>query len=280
MSTFTRCSSTPSAETLVNAPGSTLRTRPCSTPGPPQRSMRTGAPGRACRASVVSSGATTSRRVVSPSSSSGAPSATRPSLACATRSTRPEMGARTSKAPGAVALALAALAERAVLAVRGAPEALALALAAPERVAEGAGATALAGRRTSSSAARAWAASKRAACWSCCAAAASAWATRTARRCSSSRVGATKPCCAKGSLRRRSLCAWASAAWLRSRRAPAACTRAWAASTRACCSRRLRSSKSAGSAGVSRASTSPACTASPSRNAMRSSRPASGAETL
>ena len=43
----TRCSSTPSAETLVNAAGSTSRTRPSSVPTPPQRSMRTGLPGAA-----------------------------------------------------------------------------------------------------------------------------------------------------------------------------------------------------------------------------------------
>ena len=45
ISTRTRCSSTPSAETLVNAAGSTRRTRPSSGPSPPQRSIRTGAAG-------------------------------------------------------------------------------------------------------------------------------------------------------------------------------------------------------------------------------------------
>ena len=44
ISTLTRCSSMPSADTLVNAAGSTRRTRP-STGGPPQRSITTRRPG-------------------------------------------------------------------------------------------------------------------------------------------------------------------------------------------------------------------------------------------
>jgi hypothetical protein len=89
MSTLTRCSSTPSADTLVKAAGSTRRTRPCSTTGPPQRSMRTALPGGACSASVVSSSATTSSRDTSPISISGVPSATVASLVTCTFSTRP-----------------------------------------------------------------------------------------------------------------------------------------------------------------------------------------------
>ena len=241
MSTFTRCSSTPRADTLVNAAGSTLRTRPCSTPGPPQRSMRTGLPARTCKASVDKSGATTSSCVVSPSSTSTAPSATAPSLACATRSTRPDTGARTSntRAPSA-----------------------------------------LPGRCTTSSAARACARSARAARWSCCATSTSLRASSTVRRSASRRAGATKPCCANCSVRRASPSACSSAVRLRAVRTSARCTPACAASTRACCSRRLRASSKVGKAGVMRANTSPACTESPSRRSMRNRRPANGAETL
>ncbi len=52
-----------------------------------------------------------------------------------------------------------------------------------------------------------------------------------------------------------------------------------APSTRACNSRRVRSSSMPGSAGVSVATTVPAATVSPSRSVMRDSCPVSGAET-
>ena len=60
MSTLTRCSSTPSAETFMKPDGSTRRTRPSSGWPPPHCSMSTGAPGGTRTASVDSRSATIS----------------------------------------------------------------------------------------------------------------------------------------------------------------------------------------------------------------------------
>jgi len=95
ISTLTRCSSMPNADTFVKAAGSTRRTRP-STAGPPQRSITTGRPGWACTASVVSSSLSTSMRCGSPTSSRAAPAGTVASLAWTTRSTTPLTGAVTA----------------------------------------------------------------------------------------------------------------------------------------------------------------------------------------
>ena len=59
--TFTRCSSTPSAETLVNAAGSMRRTRAASGATPLPSSMRAGMPGRMATPSSDSTSTTASR---------------------------------------------------------------------------------------------------------------------------------------------------------------------------------------------------------------------------
>ena len=78
--TLTRCSSTPRAEILVKAAGSTSRTRASSGCGPPHCSSSTRAPGVSAAPSRDSSSMTTSRSAGSPTSSSGVPAVTGRSL--------------------------------------------------------------------------------------------------------------------------------------------------------------------------------------------------------
>jgi len=98
-STRTRCSSTPRADTLVNPTGSTTRTFPSRGMSPPHRPKRTGVPGRIRTASAERTSTSTSRRPGSPTSSSGVPAWTTPSLSCRTASTLPVAGERTGTRP-------------------------------------------------------------------------------------------------------------------------------------------------------------------------------------
>ena len=252
INTRTRCSSTPSAETLVNAAGSTLRTRPSKVPAPPHRSMTTRLPTLAASASVVSSSVTTSMRCVSPTSISGVPSATAPSLACSTRKTRPADGARTVKLPAWVAPPMP-------------PP-----VPPPEPVPGGC---------TAPSAARVCSSSCPAMRRSAAAPSTSRCAPSVASRSFSTLIGAMNPCCTSCSLRRTSFWAWSSDTWARAVRDTARDTLSCAASTRARSSRRVRSSSMAGSTELSTANGVPTATASPSFKVMRASLPASGADT-
>lgn len=63
-------------------------------------------------------------------------------------------------------------------------------------------------------------------------------------------------------------------------RTAARCTLAWAADAGLLLAQAALVEQGFKMAGVMRATTSPACTASPSRSAMRASRPAKGAEML
>src|ERR1700674_1932190 len=117
--TLTRCSSTPSGETLVNPEGSILWTCPASggRPLPSSRSM--GAPGRTRTASLDRTSTTTSIEAGSPSSISGVPAGTTRSDFSNTRSTLPATGARTSTTcPGPIVSMSAA---RALLTSAAAP---------------------------------------------------------------------------------------------------------------------------------------------------------------
>src|SRR3990172_1921852 len=93
--TRTRCSSTPSADTFVNPTGSTMRTFPSRGTSPPHRSKRTGVPGRIRTASAERTSTSTSTHPGSPTSSSGVPAATAPSLSCRIASAFPAAGDRT-----------------------------------------------------------------------------------------------------------------------------------------------------------------------------------------
>ena len=90
----TRCSSMPSAETLVKPAGSTRVTLAVSG-GPPQPSTVALAPSRTFTASVERYSTTSSRFSGSPMSTSGVPARTTRSLSWMSRSTRPLTGART-----------------------------------------------------------------------------------------------------------------------------------------------------------------------------------------
>ena len=103
--TQTRCSSTPSAETLVKPAGSTTRTTPSSVPTPPQRSNRTRVPAPMRTASADNRSTSTSSTLESPISMSDWPALTVPSLLCVILSTCPSTGARM-----AIGLALLPLA--------------------------------------------------------------------------------------------------------------------------------------------------------------------------
>ena len=93
--TLTRCSSTPSADTLVKAAGSTRRTLACSGSPPPHCSNSTGVPGGIAAPSRERTSTTTSRSAGSPISITGVPAATERAFSSKTRSTRPFAGALT-----------------------------------------------------------------------------------------------------------------------------------------------------------------------------------------
>ena len=227
ISTLTRCSSTPSAETFVKAAGSTRRTRPSSAPSPPQRSIRTRRPGLGLqRVGGQQLGDDLDLRGCRRARAAACRARRWPRSAAATRSTRPPTGARTAKL-------------RAACRRRRAPPAARRAPARPRA------------RRRARSAC--------AASSSFCAASARAGRCRawSARR---------SPARASCSVRSTSLFACSSATLARSMRASTRLTCASAISTRTCCSRSVRSSTIGASTGVSIATTAPAATVSPSRS--------------
>ncbi len=106
ISTFTRCSSTPRADTLVKPEGSTRRTVAASVSAPPQPSTSTRMPGFTRTASVESRSETISMWRGSPISTSGSPAGTTLSLSRRRRSTTPSTGASTgSTRPPAASVA-------------------------------------------------------------------------------------------------------------------------------------------------------------------------------
>ena len=93
--TFTLCSSTPRAETLVNANGSIFSTMPFRGLSPPQPDRTTRSPDVTRTASEDRSSMTTSSPFsTSPTSIRGVPADRGPSLSRITRSTRPSAGAQ------------------------------------------------------------------------------------------------------------------------------------------------------------------------------------------
>ena len=247
-----RCSSTPSADTLVKPPGSTRRTCACSVPAPPQCNSRTGVPGRNCTASADSTSASISSWAVSPISISACPTVTGVALSSVRLSTTPVTGATT--ATGCLLVARGAV---------SATPALSWPAARP-------GSSCHRAARASSTRCRAACASACAADSSAAVRAACAWA------CSSASCDITRPSCSRMArcrlLRARPLAAWAACTRCRA-------ARCWlrAAASSASARRRLRPSSRTGDVGSIHATTCPACTASPGCSATRRNCPATGA---
>ena len=93
--TFTRCSSTPRADTLVKPLRSTADTRPLRDLSPPQPSMEASIPGTTPAASAENRSASPSRSSGSPTSRRGVPACTGLALSSKTFSTYPSTGERT-----------------------------------------------------------------------------------------------------------------------------------------------------------------------------------------